>query len=186
MTQRRKFLAAALALLGVKKPAVAAEGAAGQDATFGPDLIFTQRDTVVDFQVQTGIGLQVGTVQGRIAGTSIVNFQFTPVSQTDIKFDNRALITDLDGDQIIFKNVGNGRFLIPPLSDPSSPLGNLMGIGGPLVGTYECVAATGKWVAYIGRKFPYRSVASNPARAGFPGQVYVEVYSDRLDGPGNL
>ncbi len=183
MQKRRNILAGLFGVLGASKAvnAAAAESSLERQI-FEIPLIFTQRDTVVDFSPSTGLGLQVGTVQGLIAGTSIVNFQFTPVSQTEINFDNRALITDLDGDQIIFKNVGNGRFLVPPLSDPGSPLGNLMGIGGPLVGTYDCVQASGKFRFLLGRKFPYRSVASNPARNGFPGQVYVEVYSDVLGG----
>lgn len=183
MQNRRNILAGFLGALGAGKVAKAAtSGSDLERKIFEIPLFFTQRDTVVDFQPNTGLGLQVGTVEGLISGTSIVNFQFTPVSQTEINFDNRALITDLDGDQVIFKNVGKGRFLIPPLSDTSSPLGNLMGIGGPLTGTYECIKATGKFEFLVGRKFPYRSVASNPARAGFPGQVYVEVYSDIIGG----
>ena len=47
-----------------------------------------------------------------------MNFQFIPLSQTEIRFDNRTLITDLDGDQILFRYTGNGRF-ITPLSDTS-------------------------------------------------------------------
>ena len=184
MQKRRNMLAGMLGVAGLTS---ASASAAGNNQDADPvkaarrlPLFFTQRDTVVDFQPGTGLGLQVGTVEGLIAGTSIVNFQFTPLSQTEIKFDNRVLITDLDGDQVIFKNVGNGRFLIPPLTDTSSPLGNLMGIGGPLVGSYECLQATGKFLFLVGRKFAYRSVASNPARPGFPGQVYVEVYRDLL------
>jgi len=147
----------------------------------GPVVIFTQRDTVVDFNPGTGVGLQVGTVDGRIVGTSVVNFQFTPTSQTDITFLNKVIITDLDGDQILFDNAGSGKFIVPPLSDPSSPLGNLFGVGGSLSGTYKCLKASGKYTYLVGRVFPYRSIATNPARAGFPGQVYVEVYSDRFD-----
>jgi len=183
MQKRRNILAGLFGILGANKAAKAATAESELERKiFEIPLFFTQRDTVVDFQPSTGLGLQVGTVEGLIAGTSIVNFQFVPVSQTEINFDNRAMITDLDGDQVIFKNVGNGRFLIPPLSDPGSPLGNLQGIGGPLTGTYECVQATGKFRFLLGRKFPYRSVATNPARPGFPGQVYVEVYSDIIGG----
>ena len=182
MQRRRNMLKTLLGLGGLSSVAAkAAEPKSALSNASGPTLIFTQRDTVVDFQPNTGIGLQVGTVDGRIVGTSIVNFQFTPLNQTDIKFDNRAIITDLDGDQIIFKNVGTGRFIVPPLSDSGSPLGNLFGVGGPLSGTYECIKASGKYTYLVGRVFPYRSIASNPARAGFPGQVYVEVYSDRFE-----
>ncbi|MBK9170626.1 MAG: hypothetical protein IPM24_24625 [Bryobacterales bacterium] len=180
MTKRRSMFGALLGGLGLAKAASAAEEKGGRDATFGPRLIFTQRDTVVDFQPTTGLGLQVGTAQGLIAGVSIVNFQFIPVSQTEIKFDNRVLITDIDGDQVIFRNAGDGQF-IANLVDESSPLGQLGSVGGPLSGTYECTHASGKWQYLIGRIFPYRSVAMNPARPGFPGQVYVEVYSDRFE-----
>src|SRR5437764_12392582 len=124
MQKRRNMLKTLLGLGGLS--AVAAKAGEPKSAlsnASGPTLIFTQRDTVVDFSPGTGIGLQVGTVDGRIVGTSVVNFQFTPVSQSEITFDNRAIITDLDGDQIIFRNVGNGKFLIPPLSDSTSPLG---------------------------------------------------------------
>jgi hypothetical protein len=183
MQKRRSILAGLFGVVGAGKVAQAAGGASDLERKiFEIPLFFTQRDTVVDFQPNTGLGLQVGTVEGLISGTSVVNFQFIPISQTEINFDNRALITDLDGDQIIFKNVGSGRFIVPPLSDPSSPLGNLMGIGGPLTGSYECIRASGKFSFLLGRKFPYRSVASNPARPGFPGQVYVEVYSDIIGG----
>src|SRR5258707_14001917 len=127
MQKRRNMLKTLLGLGGLSAVATTANAASeSKSALGGPSgltVIFTQRDTVVDFQPNTGIGLQVGTVEGRISGTSLVNFQFTPLSQTDIKFDNRAIITDLDGDQVIFKNVGTGKFIVPPLSDPSSPLG---------------------------------------------------------------
>jgi len=176
------MLKALLGLGGISQVATTA-ASQGKAAVTGsaPNVIFTQRDTVVDFNPGTGVGLQVGTVDGRIVGTSVVNFQFTPVSQTDITFDNRVIITDLDGDQIIFRNVGSGKFIVPPLSDSTSPLGNLFGLGGPLSGTYNCLKASGKYAYLVGRVFPYRSVATNPARAGFPGQVYVEVYADRFD-----
>lgn len=183
MQKRRNILAGLLGAFGAGKVAKAASSASDLERKiFEIPLFFTQRDTVVDFQPNTGLGLQVGTVEGLISGTSVVNFQFIPTSQTEINFDNRALITDLDGDQIVFKNVGRGRFIVPPLGDASSPLGNLMGIGGPLTGSYECVNASGKYTFLVGRKFPYRSIACNPARPGFPGQVYVEVYSDIIGG----
>lgn len=177
MTQRRKFLGAALAALGLAKTTKAASTA--NDASRGPELLFVQRDTVIAFDAATGLGTQVGTTDGKILGTSIMNFQFIPLSQTEIRFDNRTLITDLDGDQILFRYTGNGRF-ITPLGD-TSVVGKLMGIGGPLGGTYECIQASGKWGYLVGRKFGTRSAATNPANPG-PGCVYVEVYNDRFDG----
>src|ERR1700730_13056199 len=148
MQQRRSMLKALLGLGGLSqvagKAAEPSKSAVSNPNASGLAIIFTQRDTVVDFNPATGVGLQVGTVAGSIVGTSVVNFQFTPVSQTDITFDNRVIITDLDGDQIVFRNPGTGRFIIPPLSDPSSPLGNLFGVGGPLSGTYVTLSASGK------------------------------------------
>jgi len=178
MTQRRKFLGAALAVLGVAKTKASA-ATQGNSAERGPELLFVQRDTVIAFDPGTGLGTQVGTTDGKILGTSIMNFQFTPLSQVDIKFENRTLITDLDGDQILFRYTGTGRF-ITPLGD-SSAVGKLMGIGGPLSGTYECIQASGKWGYLVGRKFGTRSAATNPANPG-PGCVYVEVYTDTFNG----
>src|SRR5689334_23918342 len=82
-------------------------------------LLLIQQDKVIRFNTVTGEGIQVGTATGRISGVSIVNFKFSEASTglPDITFDNRAGITDLDGDQIIFHNVGTGRFVIPPLVD---------------------------------------------------------------------
>lgn len=175
MTQRRKFLATTLGLLGIAKAPALADEEKNAD---GPDILFVHRDIVVDFNPGTGLGTHLGTCQGRITGTTIVNFQFTPVSQTDITFDNRVLITDLDGEQILFKQTGGGRF-ITPLRDTSIN-GNLMGTGGPLSGIYECTQASGKWGFLVGRKFSHRTIATNPSKP-LPGCVYVEVYNDRFD-----
>ncbi len=155
-----------------------------------PKLLFTQHDKVVTFDPATGIGAQTGVATGRISGVSIVNFRFTITSFPNFTFDNRAGITDVDGDQIIFSNVGTGRFNIPALTDPTlggnpgaapfQVFGN--GLGGPLVGTYEVVATSGKYVASfpIGQLFDYRAVAYNPSTPptapGTVGSVYVEVF----------
>ena len=167
-----------------------------------PTLLLIQRDKVIRFNTVTGVGIQTGTSSGRINGVSIVNFKFTEAATglPDITFDNRAGITDLDGDQIIFHNVGIGRFVVPPLIDESlgatltnqvfgaTPLpcpgfgGSCSGVGGPLQGTYEVVATSGKYVRLfpLGTKYPYRGVAYNPSSPpGDPedfGNVYVEVY----------
>jgi hypothetical protein len=154
-----------------------------------PKLLFTQHDKVVTFDPATGIGAQTGVATGKISGVSIVNFRFTITAFPDFTFDNRAGITDVDGDQIIFSNVGTGRFIIPALADPTlggnpgaapfQVFGN--GLGGPLVGTYEVVATSGKYVASfpIGQLFDYRAVAYNPSTPptapGTVGSVYVEV-----------
>ena len=173
----------------------------GQDRS---GLLLIQQDKVIRFNTVTGEGIQVGSATGRINGVSIVNFKFTEARTglPDITFDNRAGITDLDGDQIIFHNVGIGRFVVPPLIDRTASLtnqafgatplpcpgfgGSCSGVGGPLQGTYEVVATSGKYVSQfpLGRKFPYRGVAYNPSSPpGDPGDfgaVYVEVSATPL------
>jgi hypothetical protein len=148
----------------------------------GLELFFAFRDTVVNFNSSTGVGNHCGTVEGVITGTSITNFLFVPTSQTTIKFDNRCMITDLDGDQLIFQVVGTGSFIIPVPTDSSSTLGNLMSLGGPLVATFTVTVATGKYLFLIGRKFPGKMAASNITNpsTGVLGNVYGEVYSDSV------
>jgi len=170
-----------------------------------PHVLFMQQDRVVTFDLTPptadaplggGIGAQVGTATGAINGTTVVNFKFTFTSNPfarplSFNFDNRVGITDTDGDQIIFKNIGTGRFNAPLLDptdggNPGAPpfqvFGN--GAGGPLTGTYEVVATSGKYVSQypIGKVFPYRAISFNPATPPTPpgttGSSYVEV----LDG----
>jgi hypothetical protein len=181
MTQRRKFLGAALGFLGLAKTQAKAAAPAGENQAGRPEILFVHRDTVIAFDPVTGLGTHLGTCDGKIQGTTIVNFQFIPLSQTEIRFDNRVLITDLDGDQILFRQVGAGRF-ITPLSDSSVVGKAIMGVGGPLGGTYECTQASGKWGFLVGRKFGHRTTATNPAAPG-PGCVYVEVYVDQFNAP---
>ncbi|MFN0169051.1 MAG: hypothetical protein ACKV22_21710 [Bryobacteraceae bacterium] len=183
MTKRRNLLAGMLGAAGLSQAGTAKEALSAGEAEArrgsGLPILFTHRDTVVDFNPVTGIGTHVGTVEGRIKGVALTNFQFIPTSQTEIRFDNRCLITDMEGDQLLFRVVGTGKFIVPPLGD-SSPLGSLMGLGGPLTATYECTNASGKYAFLVGRKFGARELAANPARP-LPGQVYVEVYADRFD-----
>ena len=169
-----------------------------------PHVLFMQQDRVVTFDLTApnndqplggGIGAQVGTATGAINGTSVVNFKFTFTSNPFVRpltfsFDNRVGITDTDGDQIIFKNVGTGRFN-PPLLDPTvggnpgvapfQVFGN--GSGGPLTGTYEVVATSGKYVAAypIGKTFPYRAISFNPATPPTPGGTTGSSYVEVLD-----
>jgi len=150
----------------------------------GRNLLFIQQDKVIAFNPATGQGQQVGTATGRINGTTTVKFQFTITGAFTFSFDNRAGITDTDGDQVIFKNVGTGKFVAPGVIDSTSPFGPIFGIGGPLTGTYQAVAASGKYKRLLGRTFPYRAVAMNPFPPTDPnalGSVYVEVYSDGRD-----
>ena len=150
-------------------------------------LLLVEQDKVVSFDPATGVGSSAGTVTGRINGTSTVNFQWTITAFPNFNIDQRIGITDVDGDQIIFKNVGTGRFVFPGLSDPSltpaTPPFQVFsnGLGGPLTGTYEVVATSGKYQSQfpIGNTFPSRGVAYNPSSPPSPpgslGSVYVEV-----------
>ena len=163
-----------------------------------PLLSFTQQDHVLVFNAPPGDGkgLQVGTVTGTFNGkpivaTSILNFEFSfpnPNNINEITFENTAIITDLDGDQILFENVGTGLFINP--LDPA-----VFGIGGPLRGTYKVIDASGKYRVLLRlserkRTFCYRAVASNPgsafnpalpAPAVFLGTVRIVVHSDECD-----
>lgn len=186
MQKRRSILRGLLGLGGLGAVAKAAgDEQAEPKAAFGGglQLFFAFRDTVINFNGSNGIGNHIGTVEGAITGTSITNFQFLPTSQTTINYDNRCLITDLDGDQIVFQVVGTGRFLAPPLSDANhKTLGNLMTLGGPLVATMTAIQASGKYAFLIGRKFPCKMVATNAFNpsSGVLGNVYGEVYSDSV------
>jgi hypothetical protein len=183
METRRSILGGLLGLVGLSAIAKAAGDESQAVYNSGLQLFFAFRDTVINFSPTSGLGDHIGTVEGAITGTSITNFQFIPTSQTTIEFDNRCLISDLDGDQIIFQVVGSGRFLAPPISDPdNTALGNLMGIGGPLVATFTVIKASGKYAFLIGRKFPGKMIASNAINPsnGVLGNVYGEVYSDSV------
>ena len=184
MGKRRNILTGLLGLGGLSAIAKATESDLVPKAVFksGLQLFFAQRDTVINFDGNTGIGTHIGTVEGAIVGTSITNFQFIPTSQTTIKFDNRVMITDIDGDQIIFAYVGTGRFIVPPPVDTTSPLGSLLSLGGPLVATYTALQGTGKYAFLVGRKFPVKCVATNAVKpsAGILGNVYLECYSDSV------
>lgn len=103
---------------------------------------FIQRDKVTAFNVITSQGTQVRSVTGsikghRIRGTSIVKFEFTRKvdSTTELKFDNQAIVTDLAGDQLLYRYVGTGE-IIQPLDD------TVFAVGGPLFGTYEITNAS--------------------------------------------
>jgi hypothetical protein len=183
MAKRRNILAGLLGLGGMSAMAKAAKTEMEDRAVFnsGLQLFFAQRDTVINFGADF-VGNHIGTVEGAITGTSIVNFQFVPTSQNTIKFDNRCLIQDIDGDQIVFQVVGTGRFVEPVVDSTSTLLGSLMALGGPLVATYVALKATGKYAFLVGRRFPCKMAASNCVRAsaGVQGNVYVEVYSDNV------
>ncbi len=139
-------------------------------------LEFVQQDAIKAFDLVTGQGFQTGTVTGRINGTSFVAFQFSPSGPpvTDpfpITFQNKVIITDIDGDQLFFDNNGTGTFHLG--------LGGaaFQGTGGPLRGTYVLTGATGKYAELkIGTTLEYRAISTNPpSPPGGLGTVYAEV-----------
>ena len=152
-------------------------------------IAFTQHDKIVAFDPVTGLGATTGVAAGDITGVTIVNFQWTLTSFPNYSYNDRVGITDTDGDQIIFRSTGTGRFVIPGLQDPTlagnpgtfpfQPFGS--GLGGPQSGTYEVVATSGKYVTLyaIGQTFAAKSVIYNPSSPPTPpgttGSSYTEV-----------
>jgi hypothetical protein len=139
-------------------------------------LLLAQRDEVQAFDVTTGLGYQTGTASGLVAGTSFVDFRFTiiggpgPDGALPITFDNKVIITDLDGDQVFFDNKGTGFF------HAGIPGDAFRGTGGPLSGTYVVTGGTGKFAKWkVGSTFAYRAIATNPPKADALGTVYVQV-----------
>ena len=168
-TRRRTLLAAFCSVATVLwiSPVRAAEDAPGA-------TLFIQQDAVQAFDLVTGRGFQIGTATGSITGTTFVEFQFSPSGPPvgdalPITFQNKVIITDLDGDQAFFDNVGTGTFHL------GVPGADFVGSGGPLVGTYVLTKGTGKYQALlVGATFGYRAVLMNPPNGTF-GSVYVRV-----------
>ena len=168
-TRRRTLLAVfcSVATLLSVSPVRAAEDAPG-------GILFTQQDAVQAFDLVTGRGFQIGTATGSITGTTFVDFQFAPSGPPDgdalpITFQNKVIITDLDGDQAFFDNDGTGTFHL------GVPGADFVGSGGPLVGTYVLTKGTGKYQSLpVGSSFGYRAVLMNPPNGTF-GSVYVRV-----------
>jgi len=179
MQNRRTILGGLLGIVGLgSKEKVSA--ATPINAVNQQGLLFIQQDDVLSFP-PTGDGVRAGTATGRLNGTTITNFQFLPVPPPVFQADDLVMISDIDGDQIIFRAQVTGRFLAPPLAIANHPLGNLFSVGGPFTGTYEVLNANGKYGYLIGRKFPCKGLGSNPAKGTALGSVYVEVYLDRFD-----
>jgi hypothetical protein len=88
-----------------------------------------------------------------------------------ITFQNKVIITDIDGDQLRIDNDGTGS---SHLGIPGFPF---QGSGGPLRGTYVLTSATGKYSGWkVGSTFSYRAIATNPPNPpGALGTVYAEV-----------
>lgn len=181
MNRRRSIVTGLAGLAGLSAASNAI--ADDDDRDNSQQLFFAYRNLVINFSLQTGIGTDLGTVEGLINGTIIQNFQFTFTSPTTVvTTSDRGLFTDLDGDQIVFKYAGTGNF-IAPLSDTSSPLGNLMSVGGPFKITYTALSASGKYKFLIGKQFPGKIVATNAVSSspGVLGSVYAEIYASGSD-----
>ena len=188
MNKRRSILTGLLGLaltcllifagLSVVKSA----GAASQQST----VLFSYRTSVIDFNTATGVGTDIGHMDGVIHGDLLQNFQFIPTSPTTVTTPNdRALFTDVDGSQILFKYAGTGTFF-QGLSDPTmsqgpSPtiLGNLQAIGGYFLADYTVLQASPKYAFLIGRVFPAKIAATNAAYPsnGVFGSSYGEIYA---------
>ncbi len=145
---------------------------------FGHTL-FTQQDAVQAFDLVTGKGFQIGTATGIISGTTFVEFQFAPVGPPvgdvlPISFQNKVIITDIDGDQIFFDNNGTGSFHL------AIPGFEFKGFGGPLTGTYIVTGGTGKYHSWrVGSTYGYRAIWTNPPPPPVTfGNVYVEISRD--------
>ena len=81
-----------------------------------------------------------------------------------ITFSNKVIITDIDGDQLLFDNTGTGKFNIG--------LRAFVGTGGPLTGTYA--DQRHRQVRDVEGRLDgdYRAIATNPPN-GALGNVYV-------------
>ena len=192
MNKRRSILTGLLGLaltcllifagLSVVKSA----GAASQQST----VLFSYRTSVIDFNTATGVGTDIGHMDGVIHGDLLQNFQFIPTSQTPpitvATPNDRALFTDVDGNQILFKYAGTGTFF-NGLSDPSAVslggsniiLGNVQGVGGTFLIDYTVLQASPKYAFLIGRVFPAKIAATNAAYPsnGVFGSSYGEIYA---------
>jgi hypothetical protein len=169
-----------VAVVVVTAAMVSGPGARAQESP-NVHILFTQQDVVKAFDPITGKGVQIGTATGAIAGTTFVDFQFAPAGPPvgdalPITFQNKATVTDIDGDQLFFDNDGSGTFHL------GVPGFDFKGSGGPLTGTYVVTGGTGKYQQWkIGTTFTYRAIITNPpSPSGTLGTVYVVVsYHDR-------
>ncbi len=163
---------AALVLLAV----TASVASAQMENSWFARPLFTQQDAVQAFDLFTGKGYQIGFATGKISGTTFVEFQFAPAGPPvgdvlPISFQNKVIITDIDGDQIFFDNNGTGSFHL------GGPGAGFRGTGGPLTGTYVVTGGTGKYQSWlVGSMYRYRAIMTNPpAPPDRLGNVYVEI-----------
>jgi hypothetical protein len=143
-------------------------------------LLFIHQDTVTSFP-PTGDGVRTGTFRGALSGAVTTNFQFLPVPPPEFAADDLVLLTDPDGDQVLFRVQVQGRFVIPLEGPETDPRRRINEIVGPFTGIYEVVEATGKYLFLEGRKFPCKGVGTLPAKNPALGSVYVEIFSDQFD-----
>ena len=181
MDKSTRRLAAAITVLILLAATVSVANAEPECSPFGL-ILFKQQDMVKAFDIVTGKGYQIGTATGIISGTTFVEFQFAPTAppvgdEIPITFQNKVIITDIDGDQIFFDNNGTGSYHI------GAPGFGFQGTGGPLTGTYVVTGATGKYQSdhswhhrwAVGSTFRYRAITTNPPTPGALGTVYVEI-----------
>jgi hypothetical protein len=199
MKIRRSILIGLLSLAGLLifagLSAVKSAGAAPKHSI----VLFSYKTTVIDFNLQNGVGTDIGHMDGVIHGDLLQNFQFIPQTQTPpitvATPNDRALFTDVDGNQILFKYAGTGTFfqglsdntpsLVPPPPPviPSVNLGNLQAVGGYFLVDYTVLQASPKYAFLIGRVFPAKIVATNsayPSNGAF-GSAYGEIYATQSD-----
>lgn len=153
-------------------------------------VLFEEHDKLILFSGpdQNGVitGLLVGSVDGTINGAGITNFRMFLTGPTTFNFDFRTGITDADGDQMMYRATGSGRFVCPPLADSTSPPlpgppQGIFGLGGPLSGTAAITAASassslcpncGKFTSLVGQSFTWRTVSYNPGNGCDPAQQF--------------
>ncbi|MEM7353810.1 MAG: hypothetical protein AAF657_23625 [Acidobacteriota bacterium] len=158
---------------------------AGITAADSDGLLFVQQDAVTSFPnlpAGESDGVRVGTVKGEISGTVTVNFRFDlSVPPPDFAADDRALVVDPDGDQILFRVQVTGQF-IPFLTDPDPTRpADFNQLSGPFIGTYEVIQATGKYSDLVGEQYLARGLGVTPAQNPDIGAVYTEVFFDEDD-----
>lgn len=151
-------------------------------------VLFTQQDVVTVFAgppPSSPFGVRVGTVQGAINGTITVNTLLTP-SPPGAAFtgDDRALMVDTDGDQIVFKVISTGKFiqaLTSPPNDPPpgrpadfiqpTPWSAQLTFGGAFTCTYTVIQGTGKYANLTGATFQGKGIAVLPSHQANPQQA---------------
>ncbi len=143
-------------------------------------LLFIHQDVVTSFPA-TGDGVRSGTMRGAISGSTTTNFQFLAVPPPEFASDDWTLLTDPDGDQILFRVQVAGRFLVFLEAPANDSRRHLNQVGGPFTGIYEVVEATGKYQGFVGRKFPCKGIGTLPAKNQAIGSVYAEIYSDEFE-----